>query len=511
MIKKRTLLNTSTPPLPRESSRTRRRPLRRLLVAALLAAAMIPATIVANPTSASADTSGFRGMNWAVQGDNFTTGLLVVDGLTSSDSYATVYSKANTLYDGMANLMGVNTVRLPVNTATVGTSWWANYRGAIDAATDRGFKVILGYWEDGAASGGVITNTSAFTTMWNTIISQYGSNSLVYFEPMNEPHGYSSANWLNFAASWLSTHSTVPKGRVLIGGTGYSQDLNALCSDSRFNGTLLSIHYYVFFYGNHSYGGWEDQFLTNLGNCASRAVLTEFGADMHTQYNYNDGTLTSSPSDGTNNWVTYLRAVTDTTRSLNIGSVYWPAIGGKPHSSTDPSDWYAMFTRSNLSLSINNCQGADRVRYGWGDALQGCATSGGGYVKLKNRATNQYLDGMGRTTDGADAGQWASSSSYNQQWLVTTSGSYVRIQNRATGLYLDGMGRTTNGANLGQWANSSSTNQQWTQSTTGGYLKFQNRATGLFIDGMGRTTNGDAVGQWASSSSYNQQWLIVTP
>jgi len=137
--------------------------------------------------------------------------------------------------------------------------------------------------------------------------------------------------------------------------------------------------------------------------------------------------------------------------------------------------------------------------------------SGSSYVKLKNRATGLFLDGMGRTTNGDNAGQYASSSNNNQQWSIIPSGSYVKIQNRATGLYLDGMGRTTNGDNAGQWASSSSNNQQWTQETAGSYVKFKNRATGLYLDGMGRTTNGDNAGQWASSSSNNQQWQIVTP
>ncbi len=141
--------------------------------------------------------------------------------------------------------------------------------------------------------------------------------------------------------------------------------------------------------------------------------------------------------------------------------------------------------------------------------------SGGGggttYVKLQNRATGLYLDGMGRTSNGAAVGQWSNSSSYNQQWRITSSGGYVRLQNRASGLYLDGMGRTSNGADLGQWGNSSSSNQQWTQTSAGNYVKFSNRATGLYVDGMGRTSNGDNAGQWSSSGSYNQQWLIVTP
>ena len=82
-------------------------------------------------------------------------------------------------------------------------------------------------------------------------------------------------------------------------------------------------------------------------------------------------------------------------------------------------------------------------------------------MRIKNRATGLYLDGMGRTTNGSAAGQYGDTNSTNQQWTVVTDANNVRIRNRATGLYLDGMGRTTNGADLGQWGDSNSTNQQW--------------------------------------------------
>ncbi|MDQ1304347.1 MAG: hypothetical protein QG671_174 [Actinomycetota bacterium] len=316
---------------------------------------------VTSTTPASTATSQFRGMNWARPGDNFTTGTHVLDGLSSSDSYSTVKAKADAIYTGMAST-GVNTVRLPINTQDAGTSWWNAYRGTIDAATSRGFKVILAYWEDGASSGGKVTNTSAFNTMWNTVVAAYGSNNQVYFEPMNEPHGYSSADWRNFAASWISSHSSVPKDRILVGGTGFSQDLRDLCSDSRFNGTLFSYHYYAFFYGTKTYGQWLSDFDTRLGSCASRAVMTEYGAEMDSGLNYDD-------ANATNNFVRYLRAVTERERALGLGGVYWPGIGGKITSGKS-WDHYSMYSRSgdgtDQTLTIRNSSGANRVRYGWG-------------------------------------------------------------------------------------------------------------------------------------------------
>ncbi|MFF1817770.1 glycoside hydrolase family 5 protein [Kribbella sp. NPDC058245] len=317
--------------------------------------------LVATSAPADAATNQFRGMNWAVLGDNFSKGPLVISGLSQTDSNATVRAKAKAVYDDMAAI-GVNTVRLPINTHTVGTTWWNNYRGAIDAATERGFKVILAYWEDGAASGGKVTDYNAWNTMWSQVITTYGGNGNVYFEPMNEPHGYSSADWRNAAANWLSAHSSAARNRVLIGGTGFSQDLRDVCNDSRFSGTLFSFHYYTFFYGAMTYDAFRSHMQTRLGNCASRAVVTEYGAPMSNGLNY-------ANASSTDNYVRYLRAVTQVMRDNQMGGTYWPGIGGKR---TDGGgfDWYSMFSQSGsgttIDLAVRNASGRDRVRYGWG-------------------------------------------------------------------------------------------------------------------------------------------------
>jgi O-glycosyl hydrolase len=132
----------------------------------------------------------------------------------------------------------------------------------------------------------------------------------------------------------------------------------------------------------------------------------------------------------------------------------------------------------------------------------------GSYVRFRNVATGLYIDGMGSTSNGSNACQYSSSSSYNQQWTLEAAGGYYKIKNRATGLYLDGMGRTSNGSICGQYSSSSSYNQQWSQETSGSYVRFKNRATGLYLDGMGSAANGSNICQWSRSSSANQQWQI---
>ena len=137
------------------------------------------------------------------------------------------------------------------------------------------------------------------------------------------------------------------------------------------------------------------------------------------------------------------------------------------------------------------------------------SVSNSGNVMIQNKATTLYIDGMGRSSNGDNAGQWGYSGTSNQQWTMETSGSNVRFKNVATSLYLDGMGRSSDGSLAGQWGNGSSPNQQWTIETYGSFNRIKNVATGLYLDGMGWSTNGSDLGQYGSSGSDAQQWTIT--
>ncbi|RGA06386.1 glycosyl hydrolase family 5 [Microbispora triticiradicis] len=498
---------------PSRSIRSARRLLIVLVVTALTAvAALAPAP------SANAATSQFRGMNWAVLGDNFSTGPLVVQGLSQSDSNATVRAKANSLYDSMEYLMGVNTVRLPINTHTVAnTTWWNAYRGAIDAAAERGFKVILAYWEDGAASGGRITNLAAWNAMWSSVINTYGSNGNVYFEPMNEPHGYSSSEWRNVAANWLSSHPSAVPGRVLIGGTGFSQDLRDICNDSRFNSTLLSFHYYAFFYSAMTYDGFRSHMQSLLGNCASRAVVTEYGAPMSTGLNYGD-------PNSTDNFVRYLRAVTQVMRDNQMGGTYWPAVGGKP--GTIGYDWYSMFalggSGTTLNLSTRNGYGANRVRYGWGDTVGDSSPSPSPssspssspqpdtFYRIDARHSGKAMDvQQASTNNSARIDQYTYNGNAWQQWRFQDAGSgYWRIISRHSGKCLDVTSASTaDGAELIQYTCGTGNNQQFQMVANGGYFQLRARHSGKCVDvPAASTADGVILKQYSCNGGTNQQW-----
>lgn len=484
------------------------RSLRRLLIVLVTAVTAMVGGIFVTSSPATAATDQFRGMNWAVLGDNFSRGPLVVQGLSSSDSNATVRAKANALYDDMASTMGVNTIRLPINTHTVGTAWWEAYRGAIDAATERGFKVILAYWEDGAASGGRITNLAAWNAMWSTVTNTYGSNTNVYFEPMNEPHGYSSTEWRNIAADWLRYHYSAVPGRVLIGGTGFSQDLRDICNDSRFNSTLLSFHYYAFFYGAMTYDAFRSHIQTLLGNCASRAVATEFGAPMNDGRNYAD-------ANSTDNFVRYIRAMAQVMRDNRMGGTYWPALGGKP--GTIGYDWYSMYSLSgsgaDLNLTVRNPSGADRIRYGWGDPIGNPTTpppTTEAFYRIDARHSGKAMDVQSPNTDnGARVGQYTYGGNAWQQWrFQDAGGGYWRVISRQSGKCLDVVSASTaDGADLIQYTCGNGANQQFQMVANGSWFQLRARHSGKCVDvPAASTADGVILKQYACNTGANQQW-----
>ncbi|MEU3860066.1 cellulase family glycosylhydrolase [Streptomyces sp. NPDC028722] len=337
------------------TSRTTRR--FRALLAATALVVSGGTLAVSAPASASGhpalDSSRFRGVNWADPRDNYADDPVVPSGLSTSDSYATVKAKATAILTGFRTNLGADTVRLPVNPHSVGTGWWNAYSGAVDAATGMGFKVVLGYWEGPSHKDGKVDDVSAWKSMWNTVTAKYGSNRLVYFEPMNEPFGYSASAWADTAAGWLGDHPGVPRDRVFVSGTGYNDNVTSVCADSRLDGTYLSLHHYGF-WGTHTYDEWVEDLRSRIGGCAGRTVLDEFGAPMTTGLRYDDAA-------GTDNFVRYLRADTDTLRSLGMGSVYWPGLRN--------GDTYSMEalhgSGTSLSLTTNNSSGADRLRHGW--------------------------------------------------------------------------------------------------------------------------------------------------
>jgi hypothetical protein len=165
----------------------------------------------------------------------------------------------------------------------------------------------------------------------------------------------------------------------------------------------------------------------------------------------------------------------------------------------------------NLGVEVTSTNGWQQFTMNSFSASWGANSgSSSGNVTIQNKATGLYIDGMGRSSNGSNAGQYSGGSSNNQKWTMETSGNNVKFKNVATGIYLDGMGRTSNGSLVGQYSGGSSSNQQWVVETSGNYKKIKNAATGLYIDGMYWNSNGSDLGQWSNSGSDAQLWTITT-
>ncbi|MEO7016764.1 MAG: cellulase family glycosylhydrolase [Leifsonia sp.] len=318
---------------------------------AILAAAAGVAAILTGPAlPAQAATNQFRGVNWADTRDNYNSGWAIPDGLASGDSYSTIHSIADSYITAFKNNLGANTVRLPINPPGVNSVWWGRYKGAIDAALSDGMNVILSAWTESNTTG-TITNMSDWNTMWNTVVNDYGSNSNVYFEPLNEPFGYSSSQWISICSSWLSAHSSVPRGRVIISGTGYNDNVTSVGAASALNGTLLSLHFYSTWASSTQESDWVSNLDGRIGAYQSRTIIDEFGGPMTTGINYlanHNGQLVQS----------YFAAVTDTARSTGMGTVVWAGL--------KTGDNYSMESHNGSSLSNNNSSAVTQVRWGWG-------------------------------------------------------------------------------------------------------------------------------------------------
>ena len=462
----------------------------------LLAAVLALAGTAAVQDQAYADTSQFHGVNWADQRDNFVDSVLYVSGLSSADTYASAAVVADRVVGQLYSITGGNTVRMPINEPTVAT-YWNTYTGAIDQALSRG-RVILAYW---AHANGRPASVAAYDRMWDTVVARYAGNSNAYFEVINEPYGYSTPDLNNLYSGWLARHPDVPRGRVILDGAGLAQNVAAVGQDSRLNETLLAVHDYSFFAGYEDETSWANHIASSIGGYASRTVATEWGGPMSpgskngVSYDTIDYNIPSGSF-----FADYLRGVSSKLRELGVGGVYWPGLRD--------GDWYSLTRRtgsgSNITLTLTNPSGLNRLRYSWGIGTGGTTT-----IRIVNAATGLYADGWGRTAAGSDVAQGSGSASPNQQWVIENSGTFVRIRNVSSGLYFDGMGRTANGGAAGQYPGGTSANQQWTVLTDANNVRLRNRATGLYLDGMGRTANGAAAGQYTDSTSANQRWKIV--
>lgn len=321
-------------------------------------------TILLCGSNVLAATNQFRGVNWADQRDNFQSGVIYISGLSSTDTYASASIVADRIVGQFMTKLGSNSVRLPINEATV-KSYWGTYTGAIDMSLTKG-RVVLCYW--GRASGANPPDMNAWWSMWSTVMAKYGKNPNFYVEVFNEPSGYNKTDLLNLYDQWLKRFPDFPRKRIILDGTGLAWGVSDVGSDKRFDSCFLAVHDYTFFAGADmtTETKWANHIKGYVGSHSARTIATEWGGPMSTG---SKNGVTYQPMDyskpATNFFEAYIRGISQQLRDWKMGSFYWPGLRD--------GDWYSMTTRSgtgaNIVLTVSNQSGLARMRYSWTDTV----------------------------------------------------------------------------------------------------------------------------------------------
>ncbi|MBB3187365.1 RICIN domain-containing protein [Microbacter margulisiae] len=449
-------------------------------------------------TSSNTNTIGIRGINWADPNGNAPTSSVVLpSGLTASSTVAQAATVAGNIADAVL-ASGGTTVRMPITyTTTSNSSYWPVYQSAINAIVSKGCHVILCYW---SPTGGVVTDSTEWHAMWTSVDNVYKNNSMVLYEPINEPYSYSTSNLLTLYSNFMAIYSP-SSYKCIFDGTGYAADVTTIGGSSAISNQYLGLHCYWWFWG--AYNVWSDYYnimSSRVGSYASRTIVTELGVETFRTFDFWWQWQTGAEND-----VAFLTGSLAYAKDNSIGTIAWSGV--------NDIDTYRWFNKNDTLVEINpGC--ANMYRWSWGLSPIWLGAKANGTYKLQNRATGLYLDSYGLTTSPSNVYQYTSSSSLNQNWEITYVDGYYTIYSISGGLCLDAGNNTTDGSAILQMTRgtpgSQSYTQQWTIAlASSGYYKLINRATGKCLDTGGLTASGSALQQWYSNSSYNQQWQFV--
>ncbi|MFL6113801.1 MAG: ricin-type beta-trefoil lectin domain protein [Catenulispora sp.] len=468
--------------------------------AALLATATTTSAFAAFATdspdparTAAAAPSSFHGVNWADPRDNYAADAVVPSGLNVTDDYRTVYRKTQQMVDGFRTNLGANTLRLPINVASVGTAWWNSYRATIDAATTAGDKVILSYWESSTQKDGKIDDVTAWNQMWSTVTAAYRGNPRVYFEPMNEPFGYTADQWVQVCTEWLAAHGNVPRNRVVISGSGYNDNVTGVGASPALDGTLLSLHFYGYWGSYTTEADWINNLLPRIGGYGYRTIIDEAGSPMTVGLNYG--------AHNGNVFTSYLAAVTDIARGMGMGMVYWPGLR--------TGDAYSIESLgADGRLQDNSASGVSQLKWGYGFGTvppvndQPPAPPGG---QVTQTASGRCLDVPGySTTSGTQLDLWDCNGGGNQSWNYTATHLLTVYSNKCLQA---GTGSVSAGAAAVIEDCTGLAAQQWNVNANGTITNGADSSLCLDTVASG-TADGSAVIVATCSGSASQAWKV---
>ena len=317
------------------------------LTLAALAAAV---TLLASPP-VSASTSWARGGNWADTDAN-VTGIHLWAGL----AYTTTPAEATNVADQVVadyTSAGINFVRVAVNPATVSSTNWPILKDCINVLVAKGMTVDIGCWYCDVGHSDTITNMTLWQDMWQTIDGIYKNNNSVYYEPINEPNGYSLSSLEGVYTTFLGFIQK-SQSHILLDGFGYAADVTGIGADPSLSSCLLSLHIYPGWGSCVSESQYESYLSTHVGSYSGRTIITEVGAPTGTGKNY----LISNNSDDE---ISCIRGVCIQAHAWGMGVTYWPAT--IPRAGNGSIDGDLLY--SAVGGTITNASMIAELNYGW--------------------------------------------------------------------------------------------------------------------------------------------------
>ena len=305
--------------------------------------------------------SSFHCVNWAVNGDNYQPGPLVLSAMRgSSDTYAQVQSISNSVLGSFISLLQANCVRVPINEPTATGAWWTVYKAVIDTATAKGMKVMIAYWVKDSGHGQPY-DTNAFFAMWKIVVQAYANNPLVYYDIINEPFGMSQSALTQLVQSWISMFPSVPKAQVIVPGSGW--DDNVVGMGGSFPAYLLELHIYAIGKtGPLTASAWASNVASVVGSYANRTIVGEWGDGV--------GTTDFDAPVNNNLHLAYVDGVSDQIHDAKMGSGWWPGLWAGPGSGAGNNSSWSMLlmhgTWPDYTFTVQNASALKRLQHSWG-------------------------------------------------------------------------------------------------------------------------------------------------
>jgi hypothetical protein len=304
---------------------------------------------------------------------------------------------------------------------------------------------------------------------------------------MNEPFGYSLDEWVGVTSSWLARHRDVPRGRVVISGTGYNDNVTGVGAVPALKGTLLSLHFYGFWDDATTEAEWLANLRPRIGQYGWRTIIDEAGSPMTTGLNYGN-------HEG-NVYTSYFGALTQVAREQKMGVVYWPGLRD--------GDAYSLTTQvGERELEVNSTSGLAQLQWGWGllkkEPVNDLPPTPPGEV-LRGVASGRCVDVPGfSTTNGTALDLWDCNGGGNQSWNPTVEKELRVYGNKC----LTAGGSSAGGPAIID-ACTGSADQAWEVQPDRSITSIGRPGFCLEATGPG---NGSAVNVSGCNGQSNQQW-----